>query len=210
MESPYRNLRMFNLRMDVAKMANGITPPVLRGYTMRAMKMGPSFQERNGDWRACCMKCQGAGRLDPNGVPYRVKHIDVRGRVDVCFSCDGKGFFPVPKPELYKEFLTLWLMEKVSEEKWKEILLVAESEVGYLEEMILISRESAEDAPDGYEVQVLPFWLWVLRRLESVSQGGPFFTSLDKKFQDRFNRLHKTDESLMGAYDAVMKILEKA
>lgn len=215
MQSAYKNLRMTNLRVDITMMANGVRPVVLRGYTMRAMKMGPSYKEGH-DWRALCMRCNGEGTLDPTEVPFKVKHVDVRGRLDVCFSCDGKGLFPLPKPELYKEFLILWLMEKVEQGGYEEILTVAESEFQYLDETLQLYFESAEDVPQGYEAELLPFWEWVLRRLDAVKKGAPFFTSLDKKYVDRYNRLHASNEppkapvtNLDGAYDAVMKILEE-
>lgn len=187
--SGYVNQRMANLKMDVVRMAHGIKPLKLGGYTLRAMKMGPTFLDNN-DWRAVCIKCSGAGHLNPEEVNYEVKEIDVRGRIDVCFACDGKGWFPIPQPTTYKEFLTLWLMEKVEQGKWEEIDRVCDSEMTYITNL---GREHGwESVP--YEVEVGKFWRWVERRMDAVDEGAPFFTSIPNKIIDRYNQQHRKEE----------------
>lgn len=173
-KSGWRNQRMMNLKMDVTRMANAIKPIKLGGYTLRGMKMGPTYKD-GANWRAICIKCCGEGNLDPSQVPFNVKEIDVRGRIDVCFACDGKGNFPIPSPVVYKEFIVLWIMGKVEEEKFEEIARVGNSEIEYITNL---GRNHGWEAIP-YEIELGNFWRWVQRRLEAVNEGAPFFTSLD-------------------------------
>lgn len=169
-KSGYVNHRMVNLKMDVVRMAAGEQPVTLRGYTLRAMKMGPTLQDGR-DWRSICMKCGGEGVINQDEVTWPVKEIDLRGRFCVCFACDEKGQFVLPKPNIYMDMLVVWLMGKVEHGRFEEIERVGKSEVEYI--VKLGQREGWDNVP--YEVEIGYFWRWVERRLKVVRQGGSFF-----------------------------------
>ena len=167
--SGYVNQRLVNLKMDIVQMANGVKPLTLRGWTLRAMKMGPTYEE-NRNWRAVCMKCAGKGWIDPEEVDFPVKEIDVNGRRNLCFSCEGKGTFCLPNPTLYKEVVSLWLMGKADQGMWEEIHTVCESELHYISSLM-------EEPQIQFELEVQQLWLWVRRRLQAVKEGGVFFNA---------------------------------
>ncbi len=169
-KSGYVNHRMVNLKMDVVRMAAGEKPVTLRGYTLRAMKMGPTIQD-NKDWRSICMKCKGEGKIHQDQVTWPVKEIDLRGRFCVCFACNEKGVFVLPKIQDYKDMLVVWLMGKVETERFSEIERVCQSEIEYITK--LGRNEGWDNVP--YEVEIGHFWRWVERRLNVVRQGGSFF-----------------------------------
>lgn len=184
LRSGYVNHRMMNLRRDAVAMAAGIKPATLQGYTLRAMKMGPTFLDGR-DWRAACMKCKGEGKLDPNSTEYEIMEIDMRRRVNVCFACQGKGTFPLPKIETYKTVIILWVMDRLLFMKEEEIAKVAQSEIDYIGS-IVSTGENAE-----YEKEVQNLWVWIQRRLGVHNNGGQFWTAEhDPKIEAAFYRQH--------------------
>lgn len=200
LKSGYVNHRMLFLKMDVVKMATGNSPVTLGGYTLRAMKMGPTFKDGN-DWRAVCMKCAGEGHLDPNEVKFPILEVDMRGRFCVCFACQERGAFNLPKVELYKDMLVLWVMGKVNQGKYEEIARVCGSEITYITE--LGRHEGWKNVP--YEVEVGKFWRWVERRLSVVEEGGDFFTNqLQERHINAYNKQNNTEQEV----DQTQKINE--
>ena len=180
-KSGWINQAAVRFRSEVMMMAGGAKAPKLT--TWRSYKFGPTYKEGL-DWRACCPKCFGQGELDPDATFVRE---DVRGRGHICFACQGRGWFSLPSPTIYKEFLVVWGMDKVSQGKVNEVERVFQSEVLYVNS--LVEKGETEENLQ-WELEVLPFWAWALRRCEKVKEGEPFFTSpVPQKLQKAYERV---------------------
>lgn len=138
------SMKLFSF--DVSRMAGGVGSPVLYGYTMRALKFGPTYMDGK-DWRAACMRCGGTGSVADKSWSTGD---------GTCKLCDGKGEHKLPSPRCYKALVWLWCQETAKDAA--EVQTVANSEIVYVSSL-------GEDVL--WESEVIALWKWILRNMPS-------------------------------------------
>ena len=124
-KSGFINNKLIHLKMDLTKMANGIEPVTLRGYTMRSLGLSVIEEQGKGNWRGMCQKCQGEGDLTGHGMILR---DDILGRGNICFACQGRGWFVLPKPEVYRDVVAMWILDRFMADEDDQIAKLCNSE----------------------------------------------------------------------------------
>lgn len=178
--SGYANRVMMTLRAHINKMNQGLITPSLRGYTIRSLKWPGTLQDGK-SWRAVCNRCKGEGVIYENWA----KEVEWSGKTD-CFACPNhQGWFALPQPEQYIEFLNWWVFYMLQEGREKEIYRVMESEIQW------ISDGDQEDDP--WSFIILGFWKGL---------GGLQNRSWPKEYYARYSRLKEPENRPQeGSYE---------
>lgn len=131
-KSGFINHKLIHIKMDLTKMANGVEAVTLRGYTIRSLSAPRNVmcftvveEQGKGNWRGQCSKCQGEGDLTGHGMVVR---DDILGRGNICFACQGRGWFVLPKPEVYRDVVALWILDRFMADEDVQIAKLCNSE----------------------------------------------------------------------------------
>lgn len=175
--SGYINHTMLGLRVTMARKVAGLEPISLRGYTIRSLKIIDVEEQGKGSWRCICNKCKGQKHLNPETDWVR---DDINGRGYVCFSCQGRGSFVLPRPEVYRDAVALWILEAHFRGAYDQIWRLMHSEL----------QTPGINLP--YFSPVKELWTMVMFRalegMDAVQEGDEVFERL-LPIRERANQL---------------------